>query len=443
MSIRFKNFVKTQKKNSKKRKEKKKRGTLKRKTQKKGGEAVAAGGYGCIFKPALSCAESSINKSSSKSNSSKSSKSKTGLISKLLLKENAFSEMEEIERVLKYIKKNPNNSNYFIINDQVSLCAPAPLSSRDLVKYDEICRETRINKTGITQTNINANLDKVNIITMLDGGEDLEKYFIGLAKNPLIHDKFAIFQKINKTLIGLLNNAIVKLNKDGLYHLDIKASNILLGKDGHTRLIDWGTSFEYNQRLKNTGIPRRLFERALFQFNVPFSIILFRDDLNTVIRSNEKDTAKELILSSLKDAGVGHFDYIIEMMIVIYRHILNKPNYTKADAMQMVEDYINAILLKYLDVTSLTFRLEDFFREVMVHNIDVYGFIIAYINLVLIDGSPEKNIQFIEKNKNNKYMTLITEIAMLLHDFCWSPKYAAARIPVNVLTARLHKLNKI
>jgi hypothetical protein len=425
------------KKTHKKNKNKKRKYTLRK--RKNGGEAVAAGGYGCIFKPALSCAETNKNKN------------KNGMISKLLVKENAFNEMEEIERVFKYIKKNPDNNKYFIINDQVSLCAPAPLTKSDLTKYDEMCKETKIGKMGITSKNINANLDKVNIITMLDGGEDLEKYWSALLLNPHItmNYKFAIFKKINTALIGLLTNGIVKLNKDGLYHLDIKASNILLGKDGNTRLIDWGTSFEYQHYtptspFKNNGnIPSRLFDRALFQFNLPFSIILFMDDLNTVIRKNgsANDVAKEIVIASLNTAGIGHFEYIIEMMMVVYKTVLNNPNFSKEDALQMIEDYIRAILIKYLD--GNTFQLEDFFREVIVHNIDVYGFIMSYINLLLVDGASAKNITFIESNKKHKgYASFITNVATLIHDFCWSPKYAAARIPVNVLTNRLKQLHK-
>jgi serine/threonine protein kinase len=454
---------------------KKRKNTRKR----KGGEAIAAGGYGCVFKPALKCATQQNEKNEKNKN--------TEMVSKLLMRENAYDEMEEIEKVLTYLKKNPRNSNYFIINDQVSLCTPAPLTLNDLQNYDAMCASTKMMTQGITSANINQNLDKLNIITMLDGGKDLEEYWTRLALNPQIKtgDKIALFRNINKTLLDLLNNGIVPLNKDGLFHFDIKGANILVGKDGHTRVIDWGASFEFtfkksnakdgikSNAIKSNGIksntikiPPKVYNRAIFQYNVPLSVILFMEDLSTFLQKSAKkllslnqneiaaELAKEIIMYSIKEAGIGHFQDIIEKMVIIYGTVLAGDEFTGEvlagteftidDAIRMIQNYISAILLKYLDFSTFTFDLFKFFTEVFIHNVDVYGFIISYMDLVIPRlATAKQTSNFIKKmymKEGKEYIEFMRNLAFIFHDFCWSTQYAATRIPLSRLTARLRNL---
>ena len=135
-----------------------------RRKRKIGGEAIAAGGYGCVFKPVLRCEQENLQTQSMQRMQRSSKQRGKNLVSKLLMKEDAFDEMEEIEGILKFIKKNPDNSKYFIINDQVSICKPAPLTKTDLHNYDKVCSGTKVGRNGINSTNINDNLDKLNII---------------------------------------------------------------------------------------------------------------------------------------------------------------------------------------------------------------------------------------------------------------------------------------
>ena len=116
-------------------------------------------------------------------------------------------------------------------------------------------------------------------------------------------------------------------------------------------------------------------------------------------------------------------------MVIVYNKINNNNKFTKETAIKMIEDYFADILLNYLTITTFTttFNLTAFFKEVFLHNIDIYGFLASYIHLVIIN------------DKSNSY--LVQEIAKLFNDFCWSPTYASKPIPVKTLTNRLKKLN--
>ena len=451
-----------------------KKHTRRKDKHKTGGEAIAAGGYGCVFKPVLRCQQMKRNNKRGKN-----------LVSKLLMKEDAFEEMEEIEGILKFIKKNPDNSKYFIINDQVSICKPAPLTKTDLHNYDKVCSGTKVGRNGINSTNINENLDKLNIINQIDGGKDLDVYiqthyyYKKLNKSERIIE----FRKLNTSLINLLNNAIVEINNDGLYHFDIKGSNILVGKDDNTRLIDWGASFVYlpnaanaansanaanaaNANKANTpssksiihskyNIPQKVFNRSMFQFNIPFSIILFFDNIDNVLlqiqeksekSDNSYDLAQKIILLSLKDAGEGHFDLILEYMINIYNYgnknnKNNKNKFTKTDALKVIIEYISNVLLNFLDFSTFHFNLEKFFNDVVKHNIDVYGFLMSYIDFILYSKSKSKSISnSIKSNNNNEEEEIYKKLAEIIIEFCFQSKYASKRIPVKTLTTKLKML---
>lgn len=258
-------------------------------------------------------------------------------------------------------------------------------------------------------------------------------------------------------LIKLLNNAILKLNKDGLYHFDIKGANILLGQDGHTRLTDWGSSFEYQSSKDSIHIPFKLYDRAIFQYNVPFSVILFSDELLNLLKEKKprstssssktiaqndvvaKMLSQESILFSIKENGIGHFENILEFMIMVYRDIFDNKKFTRDNAIQMIQDYLADIFLNYFDFTTYTFNLPAFFNEVFLHNVDLYGFILTYIELVM-----PNNINIISIIKSNKnYFALVNELSLIFNEFCWSPRYASKPIPHKTLTTRLNRLNII
>ena len=69
---------------------------------KKGGEVIAAGSYGCTFKPALKCENSNTRYNG---------------ISKLLDNSEAENEWAQITQIKNIIKNIPNNNKYFLVNN--------------------------------------------------------------------------------------------------------------------------------------------------------------------------------------------------------------------------------------------------------------------------------------------------------------------------------------
>ena len=224
------------------------------------GMPIAAGGFGCVFKPALSCVDPKLTK-------------KDG-ISKLMKSRLADEEMEEIKSVRPFISKIPNNKNFFLVSD-INSCKPAPLKQEDKAGFNKKC----INIVPpYSADNINQHLDKLKIINIPYGGMDLSEYFKLFIQNQ---STLPDFVKTNKSLINLLKNGIIPLNKLHYLHLDIKAENILCDGESlsqnpkcvskiFTRLIDWGLSGSYTPG----NIPE-IVDYKVIQFNLPFGIILF------------------------------------------------------------------------------------------------------------------------------------------------------------------------
>ena len=159
------------------------------------------------------------------------------------------------------------NSDYFLI-DGFSECDPDTLTNQDVDAFDKKC--SALTKMNISAKNVNKNLDLLGTINMPYGGIDVGDY--------IYHIKFNYTKMIqlNNSLLKLLTNGIIPMNKKHIYHLDIKESNILVEdnlKTNHfyTRLIDWGLSSMYNGE---KSVPTPMHKRP-FQYNLPFYNILF------------------------------------------------------------------------------------------------------------------------------------------------------------------------
>jgi serine/threonine protein kinase len=324
-----------------------------RKTHKQGGKVIGSGGYGCVFRPALRC------------NGTRKRASKT--ISKLMLNKYVKREYMEITKFLPILQKIPSYKNYFII-EGANICQPAPLTRQDLYNFDVKCKVLR--KRDINSTNINSNLDKLSSLNLQDGGVELGTYiYSGLSLDGM--------KDLNMRMIQLLVNGILPMNKYHVYHADIKEANIVVDTSKYVRLIDWGLSM-YTANGKN--IPSVLQGKP-FQYNLPFSIILFNDTFKTMYSTFLKRTEtihldnnqlgvflKGYIEKWNKKRGKGH----IKTIISIWSGITNKQNIQET----IIIPYLSAILLEY--TRDGQFDMIGYFKNVFMKLLDLWGFIICY-----------------------------------------------------------------
>ena len=218
----------------------------------KGGKVIASGGFGCVFKPALRCL-----------GNRRREKNK---ISKLMTEKYALEEFNEIKTLKFYLYNVPYYQDYFII-DNITLCKPAKLFKKDLKNF-KTC--TALPKDNITRKNINRSLNKLLSLNIPNGGLPVDDYIYK-------YNSFEKFKELNNSLMNLLLNGILPMNQKNVYHCDIKDSNVLVDNSKipiKTRLIDWGLSIKYKP--ESESIPRT-FKNRSFQYNVPFSVILFSD----------------------------------------------------------------------------------------------------------------------------------------------------------------------
>ena len=179
------------------------------KINRSGGNALTSGGFGCLFKPALKCKNTNFEYD-------------PNLVTKLMTKKHANDEFNQIQTFKSILEHIPNYQNYFLV-DGFSKCEPAELTADDLKDFDENCKALK--KKNFTETNINYNLNKILALNMPDGGIDVDDYIMSIKDKTSLAN---FYINLNTSLVNLLVNGIEPMNKEYLYHCDVKGSNILV-----------------------------------------------------------------------------------------------------------------------------------------------------------------------------------------------------------------------
>jgi hypothetical protein len=364
----------------------------------KGGAAIAAGSYGCVFKPALLCKDSTI---------------RIDGVSKLMTDIEATKEINSVSStIINIIKTIPDNINYFIPNSQQEFtkCEVGNLSKDDLENL-RICGNF---KTGVMSGSlknppfennpsvwIERHKDKLAIIQQADGGSE----FTNTIKNLTPDNFIRRFSVINSKLVSLIKYGIIVMNKKGLFHLDIKPANMVYKVIGPfpdnsdpplLRLIDWGFAISTNNKLFSI-IQEQLVTHTTMM-NVPFSSILFDRDVAIFIEDlkyngDSNKIIAEKIFYIYYDVG-GHIDHILNDIKRIYKF----KDINEATTIWI--NYIEAILDIYTINSQTTAR--KYFNEIYKHNVDIYGVLLTYIDIIkrnTIHNSDieDKMILFIKK----------------------------------------------
>ena len=362
----------------------------------KGGEVIASGGFGCIFVPELKCKTPGSKRDTKKG------------VSKLMFSKYAKEEYEDTIKYKNILSKIPNYKDYFLL-DGFSMCEPAPLSTSDLKHYKTKCRAFR--KKNITKKRVNEQLSEFKIINMPYGGEDLGDY---MEQNQSPTD----LATMNDAMIGLLKNGILPMNELGVYHLDIKESNILIDRGvgasrrTYVRLIDWGLSSTYNKDVDE--IPATLVRRS-FQYNAPMSIPLlakqFKREYAAFLETTQSpdfDVTTKFVSNYLiqwfEERGTSHFVTVHEILQGIFKHQMASKNKSEEekesessfhylkdvlidyDGLSKTEKYIltHDVIAEYLTEILMQythdgeFHVKQYFDDIFIKNVDMWGFVMSY-----------------------------------------------------------------
>jgi serine/threonine protein kinase len=379
----------------------------KRRSYLMGGKVMGSGGFGCIFRPALKCKNTKRRPSDS-----------TDHITKLMKKKNTQSEYTEVMKYRNLLKNIPHYSDYFLL-EGFSVCSPAKLSKKDFRDFDEKCNALK--KMGISESNINdsESLDQLLALNMPYGGIDVSKYI----------DKFwsssSKMVKLNNSLISLLENGIIPMNKAGVFHCDLKSSNILAREEEgelRTRLIDWGLSTTYDS---GENVPKPLLNRP-FQYNVPFSNILFTALFTKMYKAfldkhpnpdyyALRTFVINYVLEWVEERGPGHLRTMNEIFKNMFEHELK--NVEQAFKSELIEydytfyfifEYITKILVKF--TKNGVFDKLEYLNTVYLKNIDVWGLVVSYIPIIEDILSAHKRLS----NSDIDVLGNIRELFLLL-----------------------------
>ena len=396
--------------------------TKKRKMYMTGGIPIYPGGFSCVFKPQLKCkSKNKIRKNKTRRNNY----DKTG-ISKLLFKQHARMEMDNIHLFYNALKSIPKSHKYFLFTKS-KICSPAKISKRDLAGFDNMC--TSFTNHEINESNINANIDSLRLINMPNAGLSVNEW---LFDTPLTSARIIL---LNKIMSELIVNAIVPMNKMGVIHNDIKEDNILISlskTNPKPTIIDWGIS---GISTSHNPIPEVIMNRYISISN-PFSSIIFTSDFmmsyseflqthnNPSSPSFQEELSSFALSQYLKFKEIGHYSYVERFFIAAYtfqKKYMDMKSNPNVDEAQIIEDtyhkyasaYITDVLFHFTDFDQEAgtgkFQYAKYFTKVYIFNCDIWGTMCCYNVFFSIIKEPEM-LADINKTKYFNFLTRLLSI---------------------------------
>lgn len=325
-------------------------------------EVIDEGGFGCIIKPPLRCRKGPAPKPT--------------MISKLQPNKYANYEMKQIHKVKAICRKIPNCDDFAVLD--VNKCHPL-LQPSKLNKTKCSLLEERLTKESYMVDGTKRRRKTVkkgdhgktdlSIINMPYMGINLHRYIISNVdfKRP------GAFEQINNSIISLYQNFIRPLNKNRVYHNDIKTLNILVGKDGHYRLIDW-------------GIANNIVFSHRFIFNKPYMYILLSNYFIDKIQELKKKSGGVLNKSEVESAIVQYAELIKlnKSSDYLYTREILEFLYPKSDIPSQGHGYeiITPVLKDCLVKTAMRFTSLKEWTDIYVHNIDIVGVALMYPDIL-------------------------------------------------------------
>jgi len=285
------------------------------------------------------------------------------------------------------------------------------------------------------------------LLNMPNGGLPVDDYFYSDGSLKKIYN-------VHLSLLKLLKEGIVPMNKKNVYHCDIKDSNVLVDVSREklkTRLIDWGLSTEYTP-FKQDPFPKSWRNRPL-QFNVPFSVIIFSESFIEKYSQfiKEEGVPDEIQLkpfvinyinSWMKERGSGHYKFINEIMFTLFSNSLTtisedlKPKVVETQiTMSYIVNYIIDVLVHFTKFREDgTLNLREYLDNVFIQIVDIWGFITVYFPILEILSN---NYSSLTKNE----LKVFNQLQFIFVEYLYNPRHEP--INMNQLYSDLKKLGNL
>jgi serine/threonine protein kinase len=228
-------------------------------------------------------------------------------------------------------------------------------------------------------------------------GESLHNYI----KNKKLTIKELIF--LNNIIIKFVSVVIPSMNRAGVIHGDLKSANILFSdKIQVPVLIDWGLSYLVPE---GENVPEDLFGLDM-QYQHPFSTILFSKNLLQDYEdflTNLKKQGKHIDKESLRIFAIAQYSNFKNDYNKIHKYLASVfINAYKEDFLRMIKgnimfiddtitedvyinyviNYIVDVLFEYTNHNTNKLNLGKYFKRVYMHNVDIWGMVSIYYELI-------------------------------------------------------------
>ena len=345
------------------------------------------------------------------------------------------------------------------------------LEITDLINFINQLNFTKIYNKDIDIVNSDI-VSTYKKIVMKPKNFDLQEYFkqqineksnINLKKYESFQNKESLENpndsELVRTLIQMMPNLNTETDKINFtkilnYESLLRDSNILLEESSDTlqaRLIDWGLSTDYVP-FENNPFPKTWRNRP-FQFNFPFSVVIFSDSFVEKYTKYLKDggLTEEVQLKPfvidyinfwMKERGAGHYKFINEIMFTLFSNSLtsisegSKPQVIETQiTMDYIVNYIVDVLVHFTRFRDdETLNLREYLDTVFIQIVDVWGFISTYYPMIELLANSYSKL-------SKQELKIFNQIQFIFVEYLYNPRHEP--IDMNMLYSDLKDLGNL
>ena len=333
---------------------------------------IGEGGYGCVIRPAVAC------------QGNQAFAGNDAYVSKIIHFQDAGEEMEQAGAVRDMLESNPEIPAHFFSIPEVScgfqLGALADNDRRD-------CRAIR-----------GQDPNQFQVLQSQYGGRELRSFFREVVAGTQSLDALSL---VTANMLEMLDEAILPMNRYGIWHCDLKPQNILVHPEtGGVTMIDWGM-MKTRAELDELGP-----DAWHFMWNAPFvgtmikgieqagrPFLLTRDDVRTIMtgQGSYDDLGNHLSISPVRGRdyrrtvldSIGHLVYTMTTIRNALRvlDLANEPD----NVFQLIDNYQNGAIAVMNGNEAPTNEITDAQRERLrnwfFENVDKWGFVCSFTPL--------------------------------------------------------------